>query len=46
MLAASTGLVVNVKHPFTGMAYVMLELGYKCATRGIARWVEGARVVI
>jgi hypothetical protein len=31
------------KHPFTGMAWVCLELGYKCATRGIAQFHEGPR---
>jgi len=45
ILSASTSITANVKHPFTGMGYVMLELGYKCASRGIARWVESARVI-
>ncbi len=36
-------LTANVKHPFTGQAWVSIELGYKCASWGLAKWVEGAR---
>ncbi len=42
-LSAKT-VVAGVKHPASGQAYVMIELGYKCATRGLARFVEGARI--
>jgi hypothetical protein len=41
---SAKSLVAQVKHPFTGQAYVVIELGYKCATRGLARFVEGARL--
>lgn len=41
-LATGT-IATNVKNPTTGRAWVVLELGYKCATRGLARVVEGPR---
>jgi hypothetical protein len=52
-LAEVTTLTVNVKagslaaHVIglvRGHAWVTIELGYKCTTRGIAAWAEGARV--
>jgi hypothetical protein len=39
-------LTLNVKHPFSGQAWLVLELGYKCQTYGISRMVEGARTAL
>ena len=41
---ADATLTANVKHTYTGQAWVSVELGYKCATRLLAKFIEGARL--
>jgi hypothetical protein len=39
-------LSANVKHPFQGQAWLVLELGYKCQTYGLSQMLEGPRQAI
>ena len=34
---------INIKDPNTGGCWLVIELGYKCASWGIARLMEGPR---
>ncbi len=40
---AAQQMSINIKHPLTGRAWLVMELGYKCRTYGIAKLHEGAR---
>lgn len=40
---ADKTLTANVKHPFEGRAWLVLELGYKCQSYGLSKFVEGKR---
>jgi hypothetical protein len=43
VLTAKTLTTGVIKHPFEGMAWLVIELGYKCQTYGLSRMVEGVR---
>jgi hypothetical protein len=41
----ATNIQANVKHTTLGRAYLLVEVGYKCATWGVVRFNEGPRVL-